>query len=159
MDGRRATCGAESSRLLLFFAQPEYEALGPNACGVELLVEQVEQRDRDRRLLHAKEPLDVGVAAAHAQSPDADLSGDPGRRRVVVEKELFRVAVDPLAEQMRRDDDVNRRAGDDGNCDPRGNEDHPKPLRQAFDHDVRAFLARDAPIDRVPDSRFQDAGR
>ncbi len=128
--------------LFLLLAQAEDQAVRAHARRVELFVEKIEGREGDRCLLHAEVPLDVRVAAAHRQAARFDHPGHPGGRRFVIEEKLLRIAVDPAAQQTRRDDDVQCDTGRNRNRS-HDREDDPDPV-SAFHHPRRHALARGA---------------
>ncbi len=128
--------------LRLLLAQAEDEPFGPHARRMKASAEEIEQRDRDRRLLHAEEPLDVGVAAPHREAADADHPGDPRGPLVVGQEKLLRFPVHPAAQQVRRDDQVDREGPGRGDCEHEHREKDPELAGR--DRDTGAGLLRGA---------------
>jgi len=85
-------------RALFLFPESEDEPASGHARRMKPLSKQIEQRDRDPDLLHSKPPLHVFVASVHRQPAQADDSRHPRGARLVVQKQLLRVRVHPVAQ-------------------------------------------------------------
>ena len=124
--------------LLLFFPQAKDQSSSAHARRVEPLAGEIEKRDRDRRVLHAEEPLHVFVASPHCQPTHAEDAGNPRGGRVVTQEQLVRAGVDPAAQLSAGDDDVDRREGAEHATD-----------ENESNHDSQAFSPRGRPTGRA----------